>query len=97
MDLNYIDETAAAIRRRVPTELLPDDDRVDDLFRLYAVLALTKGAETTAEDVHNAWSAWMTQLRKSHPSVRPFDELGPDTQKEDLPFVAAIRAASERE
>jgi hypothetical protein len=93
MDLNYIDKIAGAIRERVPDELLPDQRGVDDLFRLYGLLALAKGTETTTEDVHDAWAVWMVQQGDDHQSVRPFAELDANTQDEDRPFVEAIHAA----
>ena len=49
MDLNYIDNIASAIRQRVPDEVLADEDGADDLFRLYGLLALAKGIDTTAD------------------------------------------------
>src|SRR5579884_3934624 len=55
--MNYIDELARAIRARVDLSILPRSD-VDRLFRIYAVLALAKGSQVTARDVHNAWAAW---------------------------------------
>lgn len=74
-------------------ELLPDAYGVDDLFRLYALLALTKGIGTTAEDVHDAWAVWMVQRGEGHQSVRPFSELDATTRAEDRHFVEAIHAA----
>ncbi|WP_425547664.1 DUF7701 domain-containing protein [Brevibacterium daeguense] len=35
-------------------------ESTESLFLMYAVLMRTKGAETTASDVHDAWSAWMS-------------------------------------
>lgn len=93
MDPIYIDEVAGAIRRQVPVEQFPNAEGVDDLFRLYGLLALTKGTETTAEDVHDAWAVWMVQRGEAHRSVRPFAQLDGETQDEDRPFVEAIHAA----
>jgi hypothetical protein len=60
-------------QQHVPDRLLPEGD-TKPLFRLYALLALTKGRSVTAEDVHNAWAAWMLdQVRtttRSSPSMR---------------------------
>jgi hypothetical protein len=91
--MTYLDEIAAEIRTRVPSELLPGED-TDSLFRLYAVLARAKGARVTADDVHDAWSAWMADRNPTHPSLRPFDQLDDVTRAADEPFVAAIRAAA---
>ena len=61
------------IRQRLPDEVVADDDGADDLFRLYGLLALAKGIDTTAEDVHNAWVVWMVQRGgQDHQSLRPF-------------------------
>jgi hypothetical protein len=92
--LTYIDEIAAAIRRAVPAEAVPDAD-TDELFRIYAVLALAKGRETELEDVHDAWSAWMSRLDPDHRSLKPLSELAPDVQAGDEPYLAAIRRVAE--
>lgn len=89
--MNYIDELAAAIRAQVPAELIPNGE-VAPLFRTYAVLALAKGEQVELEDVHNAWSAWMTGIDPGHRSLRPLAELPPDIQRSDQPYLDAIRA-----
>jgi hypothetical protein len=91
--VNYLDAIAQSIRNQIPPELLPDGDTAD-LFRAYAVLALTCGAEATREDVHNSWVAWMLSRGQNHESMVPFSELDAATQNEDSPFVAAIRTAA---
>ena len=88
-----MDKIASAVRQRVPDEVLGDEGGADDLFRLYGLLALAKGIDTTAEDVHNAWVVWMVQRGEGHQSLRPFVELPAETQDKDRPFVAAIHAA----
>jgi hypothetical protein len=93
--MTYLDRLAAEIERRVPPELLPDED-TSSLFRLYALLALAKGREVSAVDVHNAWAAWMQERDASHRSIKPFEELDAETQASDEPFVEAIRAVAER-
>jgi hypothetical protein len=52
-----------------------------------------KGRDVSAADVHNAWAAWMLARDPEHRSIRPFQELDPETQASDLPFVEAIRSA----
>lgn len=94
--LNYIERDAALV-----LESLPDGtdvpDGADELFRLYAVLLRSKGSATQASDVHDAWSAWMTNVNPDHESIKPFAELDAETRSEDGPFLQAIRrAASER-
>lgn len=58
---------------------------------MYAVLLLAKGESVSAEDVHNAWVAWMAARGEIHESMRPFSELTSATKAEDSPFVMAIR------
>jgi hypothetical protein len=91
--LNYIEELADAIRREVPRDALPDGDTAM-LFRLYAALALAKGEQIRLDDVHDAWAAWMSGSDPEHPSLRPYPELSPHTQRSDQPYVDAIRAVA---
>jgi hypothetical protein len=91
--MSYLDDMAQTIRGHVPADALPDGD-LDALFRLYAVLALAKGDAVTAEDVHNAWAAWMQESHAEHDALRPFGELDHATQAEDDPYVRAIRIAA---
>jgi len=90
--MTYLDDTARRILSLVPPELVPEHS--DALFLLYAVLARSKGAATRAEDVHDAWTAWMSLNGSQHPSMVPYDQLPHATRIEDEPFVAAIREAS---
>jgi hypothetical protein len=90
--LTYLDDLAADIAHRVAPGQVPDDGAAP-LFRLYALLALVKGADVTAADVHDAWAVWMRERNPEHPSLKPFDELDPATQRADEPFVEAIRMA----
>lgn len=92
--MTYLDRLAHEIELKVPPELMPAED-VRPLFRLYAVLALAKGPEVSARDVHDAWSAWTLGRDPEHTSIKPFEELDHETQAADLPFVAAIRAVAE--
>lgn len=93
--MTYLDELGGEIERQVPRDLLPDED-TGSLFRLYALLALSKGRAVEAVDVHNAWAAWMQEHDPDHRSIKPFEELDPETQASDEPFVDAIRAVAER-
>ena len=72
--MSYVSELSDAIRAEAPPELLPDQD-VDLLFLMYAVLLLAKGPSVDAEDVHNAWAAWMTHRGVAHESLVPFRDL----------------------
>jgi len=88
--LTYVDEIADAIQRDVPPALLPDGD-TRGLFRMYAVLALAKGVGVDLEDVHNAWSAWMSTRDPDHRSIKPLADLEPAVQDADRPYLEAIR------
>lgn len=90
--MTYLEHVAAAIKARVPPNVLPDENDVDGLFRIYALLARVKGGQVTAEDVHDAWVLWMLGQQRDHSSIRPFSDLDPSTRREDLPFVDAIRS-----
>jgi hypothetical protein len=93
--VTYVDRLAAAIRAATPPDRLPEDDEgLDELFRLYALLALVKGPSVTAGDVHDAWAVWMVNRGdRDHESVVPYQVLAPDVRAEDEPFAAAIRQA----
>jgi hypothetical protein len=93
--MNYVDDLAEAIRRAVPAQLLPDGD-VDDLFRIYAVLAMAKGQSVALEDVHDAWSAWMSRHQPAHPSLKPLAQLPPDIRQADEPYLDAIRTVARK-
>lgn len=87
MATNYIDHICARL-----AALLPGCD--GDLIRLYALLALVKGADVTNADVHDAWSVWAAVLRPDHQSLVPFAELAPEVQELDTKYADAIRAAA---
>ena len=91
--MTYLDELGNQIEEQVPPGLVPCGP-TDGLFRLYALLALSKGGGVTAEDVHHAWVAWMQDHDPAHRSLKPFDELDAETQAADEPFVRAIRAVA---
>ena len=93
--MTYLEEIAAAIRRAVPSDALPNEDTAS-LFRIYAVLLLAKGQNVSREDVHNAWVAWTVSKGENHESLVPYSELSSDTQSEDSPFVLAIRIVARR-
>ena len=94
--MSYLDDLGAAIRARVPDDKLHGGE-LDPLFRLYAVLALAKGEAVNAEDVHNAWAAWMADHEPGHAALRPFDDLDAATQAADDPYVEAIRSTVREE
>lgn len=85
----YIDEIAERIAAHVDDPAPSADDLA--LYRIYAVLACAKGESVTRADVHDAWSAWTAERRPQHPALVPFDELSPEKQALDDPYVEAIR------
>jgi len=91
--VNYLAVDAARIRAGLP-ESASVSDGADELFLLYAVLMRAKGVDVTAENVHDAWSAWMLGIDPKHESLVPFEELDAATRAEDSPFLLAIRRAA---
>lgn len=89
-DSNYIEDVAEKIRSRIDPSKLPDSG-LDQLFKSYALLALSKGSDVTNEDVHDAWSVWATEFDSDNASLKPFDELSEDVQAEDTIYRDAIR------
>lgn len=88
--MNYVDDIAQRIKREVPSDLLPEGD-TDLLFRMYAILVLALGEKVEAANVHDAWSAWMSQSDPRHESIKPFNKLPGDVRAQDEPFAKAIR------
>jgi len=88
----YLDEHAAAIKDQVDEAATPPPDS-EYLFVLYAVLLRVKGASVTSADVHDAWSAWMQLTNPDHKALKPFEQLEPQTQREDDVYAEAIRRA----
>lgn len=75
--MNYFDKITERL-----AELLPEcPDR--QILRHYTLLVLSKGANTTMEDVHDAWTAWMVTVRPDHKSLIPFNELPSEIQEYD--------------
>ncbi|MGR6921096.1 DUF7701 domain-containing protein [[Actinomadura] parvosata] len=81
--MSYIDEVMAAIAVQ-----LPDQD--DALLRLYALLVLVKGQETTLKDVHDAWALWRHITNPDHRSMVPFEDLDEATQELDRRYMETI-------
>jgi len=89
MTVTYIDRAVDAMTREL-------HDQDPNLIRLYALLALVCGVNTSRRDVHDAWAVWRSVTLPQHPAIVPFDDLHPDTQDLDQPYVAAIaRVAQE--
>lgn len=92
---SYLSEDAGLIRAELPQGAQPPPNS-DALFILYAVLMRAKGENVTAADVHDAWAAWILSTQRQHGSLVPFEALDPETQREDYPYVQAIRSAARR-
>jgi hypothetical protein len=91
--MNYIDAVAERIYWLCnKTTDIPENEWV--LYRIYAVLALSKGKETTRQDVHDAWSAWQAGLVPDHWSLVPFSCLAREIQDLDQPYVDAIHGVA---
>ncbi len=67
-----------------------------ELIDLYALLVLTRGKETTLEDVHDAWAIWKNRIKPNHKSLIPFDELKFEIQERDRKFMVAIHTVASR-
>ncbi|MFS0729625.1 hypothetical protein ABC270_06020 [Curtobacterium sp. 1P10AnD] len=91
----YLKRDADLIRACLP-DGVEEPDGSEPLFLMYAVLLRAKGVDTTASDVHDAWSAWMIGVDPDHESIRPFSELDAETRGEDGPFLVAIRRAAQK-
>lgn len=89
--MNYIDVIAKSIEYALPIGSRPESD-AQTLYRLYALLALTRGLQTTLEDVHNAWSVWMAERGEQHESLVPFSALSQNVQLEDRTYMEAIHS-----
>lgn len=91
----YLDDIASVIQSHIPEDRMPKGD-AGELLRIYAVLARAKGVTVTQSDVHDAWSAWMSERNGQHESLVEYEELARNVQAEDAVFAAAIRRAAEQ-
>lgn len=89
----YLDDIATVIRTRIPEDRIPKGD-ADNLFRMYAVLARAKGESVTQSDVHDVWSAWMSEQNGNHDALVEYEKLSEEVQREDAIFATAIRHAA---
>lgn len=90
---SYLERLASQIKAALPSDADPPEG-ADDLFLLYAILLRVKGEDTSASDVHDAWSVWMLHRNPQHQALVPYDALDEKTQLEDLPYMRAIHAVS---
>lgn len=92
--MNYIEDIAREIERQIEPGMRPSND-AQALYRLYSLLVLATGTQTTLENVHDAWSVWMTTVDARHPALVPFNKLSAEKQEEDRPYRDAIRRVAE--
>lgn len=85
---NYTEEAKEILRFEL------EEDLDEEYIEYYALLALTKGKDTTLEDVHDAWS--MIEQDADHESLIPFEDLDEDTKELDRPYLDAIHNAAEK-
>lgn len=90
--MNYI-ETLAQNIHAIANDGYPYEGS-EELYRIYAVLALTTGANTTLENVHDAWAAWRATTNPDHKSLVPFAKLSDEVKEIDRPYCKAIILAS---
>lgn len=86
--MSYIEPYVQSIREEC--DLYHIDEQ--QLVIMYALLAMTKGKDTTEQDVHDAWSLWTHYNRGlfTHKSIVPFDELSQRVKDYDTPYKNAI-------
>ena len=93
--VSYIDRIAAIVAHHAGDDFDAMNRNDQRLYRIYAVLCLSKGTDTTLKDVHDAWSAWRAHTMPEHRSIIPFEELTPETQALDAPYRDAIHQAAQ--
>lgn len=65
-----------------------------ELAQLYALLALTRGTDTSLREVHDAWALWRNTTDPAHRSLVPFVDLSPEVQDLDRQYQQGIHAAA---
>lgn len=89
MNGNYVEKVREALKARVDDYERWGED-AGTLLDLYALLAISKGQQTTMEDVHHAWGFWTNRNRPDHKDLVPFSLLAAETAEYDRPYFAAI-------
>ena len=75
-----------------------------ETLKMYTLLALAKGEDTTLSDVHDGWSMVMNYkvanppycYGHDHKSLVPFDQLSKETQDRDIKYVEAIHKVARK-
>jgi 2'-5' RNA ligase len=90
-------EVAKQIEKRLSPTDLPATHR-KELMELYAFLALSTGAGTKNEDIHDAWSYWtiFTCHDLDHESAVPYDQLSSKVKGYDTVYRDKVREAIEK-
>ncbi len=91
--MSYIDDIAEAVKGELPAGSRPSS-AAETLYRLYALLVLTRGTETSLENVHDAWAVWVSEQGEDHESLVPFAELDHEVQLEDRVYMEAIHSVA---
>lgn len=94
--MTYIDQASAALVAALAEHCGKDEDAgiTMSLFDVYLLLVLTSGEDVTPKQVHDVWAIAEWYTRPDHRSIVPFDQLAPEVQALDQPFVDAIQAAA---
>lgn len=96
MALTYLERLREAIRAELPAEA-KQQEGIQELLLLYALLAATRGVETSRENVHDAWVTWQLLRDQTHEAMVPFADLPPGVRAEDEIYVQAIRRVAGRQ
>ena len=92
--MNYIDRIAHDIQEEIGDDVCPFKG-YEELYRMYALLALVMGNLASAENVHDAWSAWAASKTPEHTCIVSYYELPPEIADLDEPFAEAIRKVAD--
>ena len=90
MESNYVQLATEILRKGLWEDLDPE------LERLYVLLVLTRGEQTTLRDVHDARAVWRIQSNTQHKSRVRFEDLTPEMQGVLRIYMQAIRDTSVR-
>jgi hypothetical protein len=82
--MNYIQEIESKLFEKLP-------ECPHNLVRLYALLVLTTGENTSWGNVHDAWAIWANHLTPQHKSLVEFELLHPSVKELDAKYAVAIR------
>ena len=87
----YIDEAYEMVQKETGL-------KSKETLKMYTLLALTKGEDTTLSDIHDGWSIVMNYKEPNppycygheHKSIVPFDQLSKETQNRDIRYLEVI-------